>query len=411
MTSAAAADPAALRVLFVTHAFPRWQGDAAGSFILRLARALVDRGIEIKVLAPHARGLMVRDTIDGIPVVRFRYAPPALETLAYTGTMAEQVQSSWSARATLGTMLGAGLWRLIREQRRVGSGLLHAHWWFPSGVIAAATSRLMSVPLVTTMHGSDVRLARSNSGAGTALEWVMRGSHAATTVSRWLSDQAHALTPALAAPLVAPMPAATDLFSPGEARDSDRLLFVGRLNAQKGIELLLEAMARMRIRATLDIIGEGPDDTSLHGLATSLGINDRVVWHGPLQQHELARHYRRATALVVPSRDEGLGLVAVEAQLCETPVIAFDSGGLRDIILPGETGILVSDFTPEALAVAADDLLENRPRAIELGKAGRRAALGVFAPDIVARTYEGIYRRALELPARAGGRSVAGGST
>ncbi|HKN66208.1 MAG TPA: glycosyltransferase, partial [Gemmatimonadaceae bacterium] len=184
MTSAA--DPAALRVLFLTHAFPRYSGDAAGSFILRLARALGQIGIDVSVIAPHARDLPTRDSIDGIDVIRFRYAPTSLETLAYTGTMAEQVRDSWAARLSLGSMLGVSFWRVLREQQRIAPRLLHAHWWFPAGVIAAATSRVSRVPFVTTMHGSDVRLARSTAGAANGLGWVMRASRVTTTVSRWL---------------------------------------------------------------------------------------------------------------------------------------------------------------------------------------------------------------------------------
>ena len=396
MTSAIAADPAALRVLFVTHAFPRFAGDAAGSFLLRLALALRHVGIEVSVLAPHAADLPTRDSVDGIEVVRFRYAPPSLETLAYTGTMAEQVRGSWSARLSLGSLLGAGFWRVLREQRRVAPRLVHAHWWFPAGVVAAATSRLSQLPFVTTMHGSDVRLARSTAGAATGLGWVMRASRATTTVSRWLADEAHAMTPDLPSPRVSPMPAATELFTPAGTRAADRLLFVGRLNAQKGIELLLRALAAMRARAQLDVVGDGPDAESLRVLAASLGIADRVIWHGALPQTALPNLYRRATALVVPSREEGLGLVAVEAQLCETPVIAFDSGGLRDIVKHDITGVLVDVFTADALARAADQLLANPDRAASLGAAGRRAALAVFSPEAVARSYEAIYRAVLE---------------
>lgn len=399
MTSTIAADPAALRVLFLTHAFPRFAGDAAGSFILRFARALRQLGIEVSVLAPHAAGLSTRDSVDGIEVVRFRYAPPSLETLAYTGTMAEQVRGSWSARLSLGSLLGAGFWRVLREQRRVAPQLVHAHWWFPAGVVAAATSRLSRVPFVTTMHGSDVRLARSAAGAATGLRWVLRASRATTTVSRWLADEAHAMTPELPSPRVSPMPAATELFTPSGTRAADRLLFVGRLNAQKGIELLLRALAAMRARLRLDVVGDGPDAESLRALAASLGIADRLTWHGALPHTALPDLYRRATALVVPSREEGLGLVAVEAQLCETPVIAFDSGGLRDIVTHGVTGILADVFTADALARAIDELLARPDRAASLGAAGRRAALAVFSPDAVARSYEAIYRAALA-PAR-----------
>ena len=395
MTSASAPDPAALRVLFLTHAFPRWSGDAAGSFILRLARALRHVGIEVSVLAPHAADLPARDSIDGIEVIRFRYAPPSLETLAYTGTMAEQVRDSWAARFALGSLIGAGFWRVLREQRRVAPRLLHAHWWFPAGVVAAATSKLSGIPFVTSMHGSDVRLARSTAGAATGLGWVMRASRVTTTVSRWLADEAHAMTPTLPPPRVSPMPAATELFTPSGTRAGDRLLFVGRLNAQKGIDLLLRALGAMRARAQLDVVGDGPDAASMRALAESLGIADRVTWHGALPQTALPDLYRRASALVVPSRDEGLGLVAVEAQLCETPVIAFDSGGLRDIVQHAVTGILVNVFSADALARAADDLLATPGYAATLGAAGRRAALAAFSPDAVARSYDAIYRAAL----------------
>jgi glycosyltransferase involved in cell wall biosynthesis len=194
------------------------------------------------------------------------------------------------------------------------------------------------------------------------------------------------------------MPAATDLFFPGDVRDQSRLLFVGRLNAQKGIHLLLRAVTEMRRQPTLDVVGDGPDRAALRALAASLGITDRVVWHGTLPQDRLPPLYRRAAALVVPSRDEGLGLVAVEAQLCETPVVAFASGGLRDVVDDGTTGVLVKEFTAGALARAVDALLESLPRALELGKAGRRAALAVFAPDAAARSYAAIYRNAVATP-------------
>jgi glycosyltransferase involved in cell wall biosynthesis len=395
MTNPTAAEREGLRVLFLTHAFPRWPGDAAGSFILRLARGLRNERVDVTVLTPHAPDLPLRDTIDGIRVVRFRYAPASLETLAYTGTMAEQVRSSWLARGALASLLGAGLWRVVLERYGAAPAILHAHWWFPSGTIGASISALTSLPLVTTMHGSDVRLARTIKAARRGLGWVLGRSRVSTTVSRWLATEAHALAPSRAAPLVAPMPAATELFFPRGGRSPTNLLYVGRLNAQKGIELLLQAVARARCRATLDVVGDGPDSESLRALSSSLGIADRVVWRGTLPQPDLPPLYRSAAALVVPSRDEGLGLVAVEALLCETPVIAFDSGGLRDIVQHEINGLLVKDFSAEALSFAIEQLLENPSRASDWGKAGRRSVLGVFAPEAVARNYARIYRGAL----------------
>src|SRR5205085_11163825 len=94
----------------------------------------------------------------------------------------------------------------------------------------------------------------------------------------------------------------------------------------------------------------------------------------------------------IPSTDEGLGMVAIEALLCETPVVAFDSGGLRDIIQHEKTGVLVTPGDRKALAQAVDSLLENESRARDLGKAGRLYALSTVAPESSARKYADLYR-------------------
>ena len=107
-----------MKVLFLTHSFPRQPGDAAGAFVLRLATALRAEGIDTSVVAPAAPGLADRDRLDDIPVERFRYAPRRFETLAYTGNMAQQFQASWSARVTMLGFLGAEFRSAVRARRR-----------------------------------------------------------------------------------------------------------------------------------------------------------------------------------------------------------------------------------------------------------------------------------------------------
>ena len=94
----------------------------------------------------------------------------------------------------------------------------------------------------------------------------------------------------------------------------------------------------------------------------------------------------------MPAVEEGLGLVAAEALLCETPVVAFASGGLTDLIVDGRTGLLVPPGDVGALARALDDLLARPDRGAGLGTAGRQAMLAAFGPDAVATRYAGIYR-------------------
>jgi glycosyltransferase involved in cell wall biosynthesis len=383
-----------MKVLYLTHSFPRKEGDAAGSFVLRLAVALRAEGITVQVVAPAAAGLPASEEIDGIRVDRFRYAPRRFEKLAYTGNMAGDVASSWSARLALVGFLGSDFVHAVRARRAFEPDLVHAHWWFPNGVVGTWLGGLAHVPLVTTLHGTDVRLARSVGVAKPLFNHVLKHSSAVTTVSRWLQDETAKLAPGVET-IVAPMPVATELFSPGPAAQRRNLLFVGRIMGQKGLEHLLRAVAMMKTRTDLDIVGDGLARGGLELLAGELGLSERVRWHGQLPQRDLAPMYQRAAALVVPSVDEGLGLVAVEALLCETPVVAFDSGGLKDVIQHEKTGLLVPPGDRAALAGMLDDLLSRNGQGKDLGRAGRLYALAAFAPESAARRYAGIYRQVL----------------
>ena len=388
-----------MRALFLTHSFPREPGDAAGSFVLKLAVALRDQGVDVHVVAPSGDHLPASDRFDGILVERFRYAPRRYEKLAYAGNMHTQVRDSWGAKLALLGFLGSEFGSAVRARRVFEPDLVHAHWWFPGGLVGTWLSGLSGVPLVTTLHGTDVRLARGTAMARPLFRHVLQQSSAVTTVSRWLAREAETLVSGVRTS-VAPMPVATDLFSPGGQREANRLLFVGRLTAQKGIGALLEALSRMKHRASLDVVGDGALGTELADRARTLGIGDRIQWLGHLAQPRLADLYRRASALVVPSTDEGLGLVAVEAQLCETPVVAYESGGLTDTVQHGRTGILVPPGNIDALASALDDLLDRPDHASDLGRAGRMVALAGFAPESAARRYAGIYRSVVGKPER-----------
>jgi glycosyltransferase involved in cell wall biosynthesis len=382
-----------VRVLFLAHSYPRHGGDAAGSFLLRLAVGLRTAGVEVRVLAPAAAGLAPADVIEGIPVRRVRYAPRGWETLAYTGTMAEAVQGSWRSRAALLGLLGSGAAAVAAEARRWRADLVHAHWWFPGALAASVPGALGGRPLVVTMHGSDVRLAARSAPARAVFARVAQRAAAVTAVSRWLCAQATTMAPALRCE-VAPMPVAVELFSPGESGATrDGLLFVGRLTVQKGVDTLLRALAAMQVASPLTVVGAGPEEASLRALAERLGVAHRVRWLPSQPQTALPALYASARALVIPSREEGLGLVAVEAHLCGTPVVAFASGGLPDVVQHGEDGLLVPPDDVAALASALDALCADPERAARLGVAGRATALASFSPASAAGRYRAIYER------------------
>jgi glycosyltransferase involved in cell wall biosynthesis len=297
----------------------------------------------------------------------------------------------------LAGLLGAGALAARRVGRR--ADLVHAHWWFPAGVQALAART--GLPLVTTLHGTDMRLARSRPAARAACARVLRASARVTAVSGWLATQAAGFAPDLAGRVaVAPMPVDDLAFSPGPAdRPRDELLFVGRLDRQKGAEVALRALARLSGPAgalPLRVVGTGPEAAGLRRLAGELDVAGRVRWEGQLPQAELADRYRRAAALVVPGRDEGLGLVAVEGQLSGAPVVAAASGGLLDVVADGHTGRTFPPGQPDALARAVEAVLADPAGTARMTAEARKRAAARFGPAGAARTYAAIYAEALQ---------------
>jgi glycosyltransferase involved in cell wall biosynthesis len=381
------------RAVFVAHAFPRSEQDMTGHFLLGLATALAAEGVEVEAVAPSARGLAARERVAGVVVRRYRYAPRRAETLAYAGTMHTRAASPGGALALAGLIESGAL-----AVRRAGAAadLVHAHWWFPGGLQALASRRR---PLVTTLHGTDVRLARSRRAARAVCARVLRASAVVTAVSTWLADTAAGFAPDLAGRIrVAPMPVDDGLFAPGDQPRTE-LLFVGRLDEQKDLGTALRALARMDGPAAgwpLRVVGSGPAEGRLRRLAADLGVAGRVAWEAHLPQRDLADRYRRAAALLVPGRDEGLGLVAVEGQLAGAPVVAAASGGLLDVVRDGATGRTFPPGDAPALARAVEGVLADPAAAAALAATARRAAAARFGRRAAARAYAALYAEALE---------------
>jgi len=146
--------------------------------------------------------------------------------------------------------------------------------------------------------------------------------------------------------------------------DAPSLLFVGRLDPIKGLDLLLQSVSLMRTPARLTVVGGDlvgdPELERLRGVAQTLGIADRVAFVGALPQRELHKYYRAADALVVTSCYESFGLAAVEALASGTPVVASQVGGLPCVVRDGENGLLVHWRSAEFFAERLDQLLDDK---------------------------------------------------
>lgn len=190
------------------------------------------------------------------------------------------------------------------------------------------------------------------------------------------------------------------LFSPGRVRAlplprSHRLLFVGRITPVKGLEVLLKAMARLDI--PLDICGEGWGLPRSERLATRLGLQNRVTFHGAEAPDTISRRYASTSVVVVPSLwPEPFGLVGLEAMAHGRPVVGSATGGIPEWLTDNETGFLVPPGNPRALAVAVDRLVADHTLAGRFGRRGAEVARDQFSPshylDAVASAYAFAHR-------------------
>jgi glycosyltransferase involved in cell wall biosynthesis len=163
--------------------------------------------------------------------------------------------------------------------------------------------------------------------------------------------------------------------------------FAGRLVPEKGADVLLDAFARVAGRhpaARLLVAGDGPQRGALAAQAAAAGLGGRVELLGHLGREELERRFAGAWVQAAPVRwAEPFGLVAAEAAMRGTAVVASARGGLAEVVADGETGLLVPAGEAGALAGALDALLGDRERCERLGAAARRRALAVYAEDVL----------------------------
>jgi glycosyltransferase involved in cell wall biosynthesis len=254
------------------------------------------------------------------------------------GIFANARRRPWALPPLLASMSMA-----VRHAAREAD-LVHVHWL--QNVAPALAARK---PLVLTLHGSDIAVAsRAPAVAGR----LARRARVVLAVSESLAAEARRL----GARDVRLVPNGIELPDQvGEEADPPEVLFVGRLAPEKGIEELVAAASGL----DLVVVGDGP----LRPL-----VPDTL---GFLPTEEVAARYARAAVVVCPSRREGFGLVCAEAMAHGRPVVATAVGGLAELVVDGETGLLVEPGDPRALRAAIDRLLADRDLRRRMGAAGR----------------------------------------
>lgn len=398
-----------MRILAVTLGYPKGPGDSTTPFIDAIVRGLAARGNSVDVVLPHHPEFRQPDG-EGVRFFPYRYSPSSSwspwgfgQTFGATTRVRLEVMPLLPA-------IAASLRRdIARRLARDHYDVIHAHWVLPNGWAASAVARRAGVPVVLTLHGSDVAMAERHRLLASVARRAFARVAAVTATSDDLRRRAVDLGAdprttsttyiGVDAELFAPRPADLATRQLLGARDGDLLVVgVGRLARVKGFEYLIEAVSRME-RVALAIVGDGELRSELGRLVRAAPA--RVVLTGGLPRDRVADALAAADVVVVPSVVDDRGRVdattstALEALASGRPLIASRVGGIPEVVHDGENGLLVAPKDPAALAAAIERLRGDSELRERLSRNAREFAVERLSWDATVDALERTFQRAI----------------
>ncbi len=367
--------------LYTNTAFPKRGGQEV--VVDTLARGLIEAGQDVVVLAPNPKFIgRPDDSRSPYPVLRH--------------------PRFFSTRRGV----GAYGWFLLRCFKKTRFDVLHCHGVYPTGYLGALCRRSTGIPLVITDHAyafkdGNVRDPKPSTRERHLL--ALGTADALVAISATKHDNYLRLFPQARRVVRIPHGVAIDELIEPAARPADLdprvrpgeyALFLGRWKHQKGVDLLLEALAKLPSSGPSQVViaGEGPEEPALKGLCARLGLGERVRFVGWVSGARKTYLLQNSLCLVAPSRwAEAFGLVVLESFAAGRPVVATAVPGIRELVRDGVNGLLAEPDSPEALARALAEVFADTGRAETLGRNGRRFAEDYGSSRMIERHVE-IYR-------------------
>jgi teichuronic acid biosynthesis glycosyltransferase TuaC len=381
----------ALHVLTLTPFFPSDQNEVSGCFVAEPIEQLKGLGVDCSVIAAS-------------PIYYPRKQPSV--SAAADWVRYPQVPGNLGL-SNAGKLLYARLRGRIRKLHGAKPiDVIHAHAALPCGHAAALLSRRLNIPFVVTIHGLDVFNTFFLSGIPTA--WrrkvslkVYRAARTVICISGKVQEILKTGTPAETCSAIVYNGVNPSLFSPNPAEVNPldpEILIVGNLLRSKGHELVLRAVGNLRPsfpQLRCRIIGDGPDRARLEALVRDFGIGRQVQFAGRQSRSEVADAMRRCSVFVLPSRNEGLGCVYLEAMSCGKPAIACRGQGIDEVIEHGKNGWLIPVDGIEQLVQGLTALLGSPELCARMGTAARQTILEKLTLSHQAQHLARIYRQVL----------------
>lgn len=394
------------KILVMASTFPRWKNDTTPRFVYDLSERLASR-CRIIVLAPHHNKAKKKEIMGKLDVRRFSYfKPESMQRLCYEGGMIPNMKKNFLARMQLPLLIISEFFSAYNLIKKENISMIHAHWILPQGFVAAILKKIFGIPLVVTIHGSDLFPLKSfifiklQSFVLENADFITVNSIAAKNeLEKRFSDRLQKIK-------VVPMGVDARLFrkrkcmKPKKYSKNKILLFVGRLSDQKGLQYLVEAMPKIvkeEPTAKLLIVGEGPYKLELERKISKNKAKNYVEFLGSLPSSEIVKYHNYADVFVLPSLanktgTEALGLALMEAMSSGCAVIGTNVGGIPSLIKNSHNGILVPQKDSQELAKAVIMLLKNRKKAEAIGKYASNFIRRNYSWDKISNEFIGIYK-------------------
>ncbi|WP_173475011.1 glycosyltransferase [Fibrobacter succinogenes] len=401
-----------MKVLVIGSVYPRFQEDAEVPWLRTSIAHLKKAGVEIQVLAPAYKGLKSHD-IDGTHVNRFRYAPANWEILTHEeGAPSKMASKPWLQLLAIPYIIN-GFFQCLRICRKWKPDVIHAHWPFPHGYIALGAAKLFKIPLVLNFHGAELLLIRKKKWVKPLLKFIIGQSQAIFANSSFTASKIKALRNVN----VEWSPYGTTLevdsrksevgSTPHPVNGKFKILFVGRHIERKGITYLIEAAKYLPAdQFEIRIVGVGDLTEQLHVIANEVKQSNpdsaEIIFTGKLSPEDLANEYRTANVFTLPAivdskgDTEGLGVVLIEAMELGLPIVASNVGGIPDVVIDGESGILVPEKNPVALADAFKRLAADPSLTEHLLAGARKRISECFTWDGIIKRQVEVYKRVVD---------------
>ena len=349
-----------MKVLIVTTNLPRWQGDFRVPFILEAAKAVQRKGNQVRILTMHHPGSLEHEWIDGIEIFRIHYLPEKHESLQKD---AAGIPAAWDRGITARLKLIPFFLALALAipTKAKGYNIIHANWSL-AGLAAVISKPLHRLPVITTVQGSDIYKVHDKPIIRNVIRFALQSCNKVIALSADLAKSTEALGVKKEKVIVIPNGINLDHFPLGDQTNRlNQVIYVGSLIPRKGVMTLIQAMAKVHKQLPglrLLVVGEGDQRAELEEKVRQLQLADVVLMLGPKSQEDVSHLIRQSKLFVLPSIEEGQGVVLVEALASGTPCVGSRVGGIPDVITPA-VGKIVEAQDVEGFACAIESYVNN----------------------------------------------------